>query len=153
MLDCDATLFINDEKTNELYTEVGEGLDEKSVIKFPIILALLVLFHFRQTSQYSHAYADLRLTQLWQANWVFTRSILCMPVFNKEGKTIGVSQVLNREVAHLMPKMKSNLLPLKFQWELKMQNSSMMFKTRKTIPKASFLACMMQFDHWWKRHY
>ena len=36
MLDCErATLFINDEKTNELYTEVGEGLDEKSVIKFP----------------------------------------------------------------------------------------------------------------------
>ena len=30
MLDCErATLFINDEKTNELYTEVGEGLDEK----------------------------------------------------------------------------------------------------------------------------
>ena len=36
MLDCErATLFINDEKTNELYTEVGEGLDEKSVIRFP----------------------------------------------------------------------------------------------------------------------
>ena len=36
MLDCErATLFINDEKTNELYTEVGEGLDEKSIIKFP----------------------------------------------------------------------------------------------------------------------
>ena len=26
----------------------------------------------------------------------FTRSILCMPVLNKEGKTIGVSQVLNK---------------------------------------------------------
>ena len=36
MLDCErATLFINDEKTNELYTEVGEGLDEKSTIRIP----------------------------------------------------------------------------------------------------------------------
>ena len=33
MLDCErATLFINDEKTNELYTEVGEGLDEKNLL-------------------------------------------------------------------------------------------------------------------------
>ena len=38
MLDCErATLFINDEKTNELYTEVGEGLDEKSAIRIRII--------------------------------------------------------------------------------------------------------------------
>ncbi|HIJ34335.1 MAG TPA: GAF domain-containing protein, partial [Gammaproteobacteria bacterium] len=36
MLDADrSTLFINDESTNELYTEVGEGLGKKDVIRFP----------------------------------------------------------------------------------------------------------------------
>ena len=45
MLDCErATLFINDEKSNELYTEVGEGLDEKSVIKFPNHLGIAERF-------------------------------------------------------------------------------------------------------------
>ena len=35
MLDAErSSLFINDEKTNELYTEVGEGLG-KNVIRFP----------------------------------------------------------------------------------------------------------------------
>ena len=51
MLDCEsATLFINDEKTNELYTEVGEGLDEKSVIRFPNLYNCMCLFVFHFSS-------------------------------------------------------------------------------------------------------
>ena len=62
MLDCErATLFINDEKTNELYTEVGEGLDEKSVIKFPNHLGIAgTVFTSGKPVNIPHAYADLR---------------------------------------------------------------------------------------------
>ena len=99
MLDCErATLFINDEKTNELYTEVGEGLDEKSVIKFPNHLGIAGnVFTSGKPVNIPHAYADLRFNPGFdKQTGFFTRSILCMPVFNKEGKTIGVSQVLNK---------------------------------------------------------
>ena len=99
MLDCErATLFINDEKTNELYTEVGEGLDEKSVIRFPNHLGIAgTVFTSAKPVNIPHAYADLRFNPSFdKQTGFFTRSILCMPVFNKEGKTIGVSQVLNK---------------------------------------------------------
>ena len=99
MLDCErATLFINDEKTNELYTEVGEGLDEKSVIRFPNHLGIAgTVFTSGKPVNIPHAYADLRFNPSFdKQTGFFTRSILCMPVLNKEGKTIGVSQVLNK---------------------------------------------------------
>ena len=99
MLDCErATLFINDEKTNELYTEVGEGLDEKSVIKFPNHLGIAgTVFTTAKPVNIPHAYADLRFNPSFdKQTGFFTRSILCMPVLNKEGKTIGASQVLNK---------------------------------------------------------
>ncbi len=99
MLDCErATLFINDEKTNELYTEVGEGLDEKSIIRFPNHLGIAgAVFTSAKAVNIPHAYADLRFNPSFdKQTGFFTRSILCMPVLNKEGKTIGVSQVLNK---------------------------------------------------------
>ena len=99
MLDCErATLFINDEKTNELYTEVGEGLDEKSIIRFPNHLGIAgAVFTSAKPVNIPHAYADLRFNPSFdKQTGFFTRSILCMPVLNKEGKTIGVSQVLNK---------------------------------------------------------
>jgi len=99
MLDCErATLFINDEKTNELYTEVGEGLDEKSIIRFPNHLGIAgTVFISAKPVNIPHAYADLRFNPSFdKQTGFFTRSILCMPVLNKEGKTIGVSQVLNK---------------------------------------------------------
>ena len=72
-------------------------------------------------------------------------SILCMPVLNKEGKTIGVSQVLNKRGGSFNQederKRPLRLLP-KFLWESKMQNSLMMFKTRKITLKAFYQVCM-----------
>ncbi len=99
MLDCErATLFINDEKTNELYTEVGEGLDEKSAIRIPNHLGISgAVFTTGKPVNIPHAYADLRFNPSFdKQTGFFTRSILCMPVFNKAGKAIGVSQVLNK---------------------------------------------------------
>jgi len=62
MLDCERTsLFINDERTNELYTEVAEGLDEKSIIRFPNHLGISgTVFTTGKPVNIPHAYADLR---------------------------------------------------------------------------------------------
>ena len=73
MLDCERATLCQHEKTNELYTEVGEGLDEKSVINFPITWALLGLFYLWKPVNIPHAYADLRFNPSFdKANWILS---------------------------------------------------------------------------------
>ena len=92
-----STLFINDDKTNELYTEVVEGVG-KNVIRFPNHLGIAgSVFASGTPLNIPHAYADLRFNPGFdRTTGYFTRSILCTPVINKEGKKIGVCQVLNK---------------------------------------------------------
>jgi adenylate cyclase len=98
MLDAErSTLFINDEKRNELYTEVGQGLGSTQ-IRIPNDKGIAgAVFTSRNTINIPHAYADLRFNpSVDRRTGFFTRSILCVPVLNKNGKTIGVTQVLNK---------------------------------------------------------
>ncbi|MBI4474988.1 MAG: GAF domain-containing protein [Acidobacteria bacterium] len=98
MLDAErSTLFLNDEKTNELYTEVGEGLGATQ-IRLPNHVGIAgTVFTSSQSVNIPHAYADLRFNPSFdKKTGFFTRSILCVPVINKDGKTIGVTQVLNK---------------------------------------------------------
>ena len=92
-----STLFLNDEKTDELWSEVGEGLNAAQ-IRFPNHLGIAgTVFASGQTVNIPHAYADLRFNPSSdKKTGYFTRSILCVPVINKEGKKIGVTQVLNK---------------------------------------------------------
>jgi adenylate cyclase len=93
-----STLFLNDEKTNELYTEIGEGLGATQIIRFPNYRGIAgTVFRSGQSVNIPHAYADLRFNPAFdKTTGFFTRSILCVPVINKDGKTIGVTQVLNK---------------------------------------------------------
>ena len=98
MLDAErSTLFINDEKTNELYTEIGQGLGATQ-IRMPNNVGIAgAVFTSGRTINIPHAYADLRFNPAFdRKTGFFTRSILCVPVVNKNGKTIGVTQVLNK---------------------------------------------------------
>ncbi|MBK8062991.1 MAG: GAF domain-containing protein [Betaproteobacteria bacterium] len=92
-----STLFLNDEKSNELWSEVGQGL-ESMRIHLPNHLGIAgAVFTSGKTINIPYAYADLRFNPAFdkKTNY-FTRSILCVPVVNKNGKTIGVTQVLNK---------------------------------------------------------
>jgi adenylate cyclase len=93
-----STLFLNDEKTNELYTEIGEGLGATQ-IRFPNHVGIAgTVFKSVQSVNIPHAYVDLRFNPSFdKRTGFFTRSILCVPVINKDGKTIGVTQVLNKK--------------------------------------------------------
>ena len=55
------------------------------------------VFTSGKTINIPYAYADLRFNPAFdKKTGYFTRSILCIPVVNKDGKTIGVTQVLNK---------------------------------------------------------
>jgi adenylate cyclase len=92
-----STLFLNDEKTNELWMEVGQGM-EAMRIRLPNHLGIAgAVFTSGKTINIPYAYADLRFNPAFdKKSGFFTRSILCVPVINKEGHIIGVTQVLNR---------------------------------------------------------
>lgn len=92
-----STLFLNDDKTNELWSEVGQGL-ESMQIRLPNHVGIAgAVFSSGKTINIPYAYADLRFNPAFdKKTGYFTRSILCVPVINKAGKIIGVTQVLNK---------------------------------------------------------
>jgi len=92
-----STLFLNDEKANQLWSEVGQGL-ESMQIRLPNHLGIAgAVFTSGKSINIPYAYADLRFNPAFdKKTGFFTRSILCVPIINKHGKTIGVTQVLNR---------------------------------------------------------
>ena len=98
MLDAErCTLFINDTKTSELYSYVGQGLGAVS-IRLPNHMGIAgTVFTSGQSVNIPYAYADLRFNPAFdKKTGFFTRSILCVPVTNKAGTVIGVTQVLNK---------------------------------------------------------
>ncbi len=92
-----STLFLNDEKTSELFSRVamGDGIGE---IRLPNVAGIAgAVFTSGETINIPYAYADLRFNPAFdKQTGYFTRSILCVPVVNKNGKCIGVTQVLNK---------------------------------------------------------
>ncbi|GAB1352763.1 hypothetical protein MASR1M12_14940 [Erysipelotrichia bacterium] len=92
-----STLFLHDEKTNELWSEVGQGL-ESAQIRLPSHVGIAgAVFQSSRTINIPYAYADLRFNPSFdKKTGFFTRSILCVPVINKNGRTIGATQVLNK---------------------------------------------------------
>jgi len=93
-----STLFLNDEKTNELWSMVGAGLNALE-IRLPNHLGIAgTVFTSATSINIPYAYADLRFNPAFdKKTGFFTRSILCTPVVTKEGKCIGVTQVLNKK--------------------------------------------------------
>lgn len=92
-----STLFLNDEKTNELFSRVAQG-DGVGEIRLPNHMGIAgTVFTSQISVNIPHAYADLRFNPAFdKKTGFFTRSILCVPVVNKRGKNIGVTQVLNK---------------------------------------------------------
>lgn len=92
-----STLFLNDEKTDELFSRVamGESVNE---IRLPNHVGIAgTVFTSGKTVNIPYAYADLRFNPAFdKQTGYFTRSILCVPITNKRGKVIGVTQVLNK---------------------------------------------------------
>jgi adenylate cyclase len=98
MLNADrSTLFLSDERTDELYTQIGQGLGATE-LRFPNNAGIAGnVFTSGQSVNIPYAYADLRFNPaVDKQTGYFTRSMLCSPVRNKDGKIIGVTQVLNK---------------------------------------------------------
>jgi adenylate cyclase len=91
-----STLFLHDPKTRELWSRVGVGIGSKE-IRFPDSAGIAgSVFTSGRTLNIPDAYQDSRFNpEVDRRTGYRTRNILCMPVVNKAGRAIGVTQVLN----------------------------------------------------------
>jgi adenylate cyclase len=121
-----STLFLNDEKKGELFSKVGMGLDA-IVIRFPNHMGIAgAVFQSGETINIPHAYADLRFNPSFdKKTGYFTRSILCVPVINKSGKTIGVTQVLNKRGGSFTQQDESRLMAFTAQVSIALENAKL----------------------------
>lgn len=121
-----STLFLNDEKKGELFSKVGMGLDA-IVIRFPNHMGIAgAVFQSGETINIPHAYADLRFNPSFdKKTGYFTRSILCVPVINKVGKTIGVTQVLNKRGGPFTQQDESRLRAFTAQVSIALENAKL----------------------------
>jgi adenylate cyclase len=121
-----STLFLNDEKSSELWSTVGAGLDATE-IRFPNHLGIAgAVFVSGDTINIPHAYADLRFNPAFdKQTGFFTRSILCVPVVNKDGKRIGVTQVLNKRGGPFTDEDEQRLKAFTAQVSIGLENASL----------------------------
>jgi adenylate cyclase len=119
-----STLFLNDEKTGELWSEVGVGLDAVP-IRFPSSMGIAgAVFTSGKSINIPYAYADLRFNpEFDRKSGFFTRSILCVPVVNRDGKTIGVTQVLNKQGGAFTDEDESRLRAFTAQVSIGLENA------------------------------
>ena len=121
-----ATLFLNDEKTGELFSKIGLGL-QATEIRMPNHLGIAgAVFTSRKTVNIPYAYADLRFNPAFdKKTGFFTRSILCVPVINKNGKIIGVTQVLNKRGGPFTQEDESRLKAFTAQVSIALENAKL----------------------------
>ena len=127
MLSADrSTLFLNDEKTSELWSLIGEGIGATQ-IRFPNHLGIAgTVFTTGKSVNIPHAYADLRFNPAFdKKTGYFTRSILCTPIINKHGKVIGVTQVLNKRGGPFTGEDESRLKAFTAQLSIALENAQL----------------------------
>jgi adenylate cyclase len=85
-----------------------------------------VVFKSVQSVNIPHAYADLRFNPSFdKRTGFFTRSILCVPVINKDGKTIGVTQVLNKRGGSFTEEDEARLKAFTSQISIALENAKL----------------------------
>ena len=120
------TLFLNDEKTHELWSEVSQGLSAAQ-IRIPNHAGIAgSVFQTGRTINIPYAYADLRFNPaVDRQTGYFTRSILCVPVVNQHGKIIGVTQVLNKRGGPFTNEDESRLKAFTAQISIALENAKL----------------------------
>lgn len=121
-----STLFLNDEKTNQLWSEVGQGL-ETMQIRLPNHVGIAgAVFSTGKTINIPYAYADLRFNPSFdKKTGYFTRSILCVPIVNQRGRIIGVTQVLNKRGGPFNHEDESRLKAFTAQISIALENAKL----------------------------
>ena len=127
LLDADrSTLFLYDEKTHELWSRFAEGLASRE-IRIPTGHGIAgSVFTTGKTENIANASEDPRFNpEIDRRTGYHTQSILAIPVVNKAGKRIGVTQVLNKRGGPFTAKDESRLRALTAQMAIALENAKL----------------------------
>jgi adenylate cyclase len=127
-----STLFLNEPKTNELFSRVAQG-EQVSEIRLPNNVGIAgTVFTTGTTVNIPHAYADLRFNPHFdKVTGFFTRSILAAPLTNKSGRVIGVTQVLNKLDGPFTPEDESRLKAFTAEVAIALENAKLFNDVQK----------------------
>jgi len=100
MLKCDrCSVFVLEPRGDELWSQVAQGVGAGTVIRVPLASNSVVALTARsaQVINIPDAYSDHRFdSEVDKQTGYLTRNILCVPLTNRKGETIGVFEVLNK---------------------------------------------------------
>ena len=121
-----STLFLYDKKTNELFSRVAEGLEIRE-IRIPTDTGIAgAVFHSRHTENITDPYADPRFNkEVDRRTGYHTETILAMPIVNKAGNCIGVTQVLNKRGGRFTAKDEARLGAFTAQIAIALENAKL----------------------------
>jgi adenylate cyclase len=127
LLDADrSSLFLYDARTDELWSRIAEGLGHKEIrIKANQGIAGAV-FTSGKPENIAEVALDSRFNpQIDRRTGYRTKSMLTMPVVNKAGERIGVTQVLNKRVGTFTAKDESRLRAFTAQIAIALENAKL----------------------------
>lgn len=121
-----ATIFIHDKATDTLFSMFSAG-GKVNEIRFPSGAGIAgTVFTSGQSLNIPHAYADLRFNPAFdRQTGFFTRCILCVPIINKQGEVIGITQVLNKTNGAFTDKDEQQLKTFTGQIAIALENSKL----------------------------
>ncbi|WP_439545582.1 GAF domain-containing protein [Sandarakinorhabdus sp.] len=121
-----ATIFLHDSATQTLFSRVVSG-GEIAEIRLPSHAGIAgAVFTSGQSMNIPYAYADLRFNPAFdRQTGFFTRSILCVPIVNKDNRTIGVTQVLNKKGGIFTDEDEQRLKAFTAQVSIALENSKL----------------------------
>lgn len=127
-----ATIFLHDAATGTLFSRVSSG-SETNEIRFPSHLGIAGgVFTSGKSMNIPYAYADLRFNPaVDRQTGFFTRSILCVPITNKDNKVIGVSQMLNKRGGIFTDEDEHRLKAFTAQIAIALENSKLFDDVRR----------------------
>jgi sigma-B regulation protein RsbU (phosphoserine phosphatase) len=120
------TVFLVDHKRNEIWSLVGLGLEQEE-IRLPSSkgIAGWVARH-GETVSLTNAYQDPRFEpEVDRRLGYLTRTILCLPIRNKDGEIVGVLQLLNKRSGPFTEADQGFLLALSVHVALALENAQL----------------------------
>lgn len=127
LMDADrSTLYLLDEDTGELWSKVAQGEETHEIrLRVGEGIAGWVAQHGRSVN-IEDAYQDPRFDAEWDRRTGYrTRSILCVPMKNQHGRTIGAIQVLNKREGYFAVEDEQLLAALASQAAVSIENSKL----------------------------
>ncbi|HSQ76159.1 MAG TPA: GAF domain-containing protein, partial [Bacteroidota bacterium] len=120
------TLYLIDRKADELWSKVAQG-DGMVEIRLPIGKGLAgYVARTGEVVNITDAYSDPRFNpEIDRKSGYSTRTVLCMPMRNKNGEIIGVFQLLNKRIGHFGPEDEAFIEALSVHAAIALENARM----------------------------